>query len=177
MPIWARAFKYVYLFFFPSEKRVAELSNKLCILSLCSVFVSINACVKLEMSHCSSHGALLQSIISVISLVSPCNEVVLSFCLFPTNGSMVVGVLHLCAQFHVDWDVQRKSAWIHAYGHFDTSDFYFIFFFFCVREFLDSSVRHPSVGNLLSCSTWGSRSLSIGCTDNIICCHNLFFLL
>ena len=35
------------------------------------------------------------------------------------------GVCHLCmcAQFHVGRDVQKKRAWIHAYAHFDTSEF------------------------------------------------------
>ena len=36
------------------------------------------------------------------------------------------GVWHsyMCAQFHVDWDVPTKSAWIQAHAHFDTSDFF-----------------------------------------------------
>ena len=46
------------------------------------------------------------------------------------------------AQFHVDWDVQTKCAWIHACAHIDTSGY------FCTLEgHFGLSVLHVSVGN------------------------------
>ena len=44
----------------------------------------------------------------------------------------------MCAQFHVDWDVQKKCAWIRACAHIDTSD---------VGGHFGLSVRHVSVWN------------------------------
>lgn len=43
----------------------------------------------------------------------------------------------VCAQLHVDWDVQTKRTWIRTH---------LIFF---VLQFLDFIVRHVSVGNPL----------------------------
>ena len=35
---------------------------------------------------------------------------------------------HFLTIFHVDWDVQKKCAWIHASAHIDTSGY------FCTME-------------------------------------------
>jgi len=51
----------------------------------------------------------------------------------------IVQCSDICAQFHVDWDVQRKCAWIHAYAQIYTSRY------FC--GYLGMRVRHVSVGN------------------------------
>ena len=34
------------------------------------------------------------------------------------------GTLDMCSQFHVDWDVQRKCAWIHACAQIHTSGYF-----------------------------------------------------
>lgn len=61
------------------------------------------------------------------------------------------------AQFHVDWNIQKKGAWIHVYAHFK--------FFLCTTVFLCFSKDQVQIHASLKSSTWGPR-----CS----CCPNFY---